>query len=299
MRNNLKNSQNFLKSSSLVKKLIQDSSLNSKDIVYEIGPGKGIITKQLSRVCSEVIAIEYDRGLYNNLMRQLNDNKNIKLIYNDFLNASLPAKGKYKIFSNIPFNITAQILSKITSLDNPPEESYLIIQEEAAKKYAGMSYQRECLRSLMIKPYFELSITHEFRNTDFIPTPDVNIVLLKIKKRSEYLIEHKDFKAYSDFISFAFSQHGEKLKKRLKNILSNLQFKKLSHKLEFEISARPGELKFDQWLELFKYFMNGVSSEKQKLVRGASAKLISNQKKLKKIHRNRNSRNHKVLKKSV
>ncbi|MBS4536288.1 23S ribosomal RNA methyltransferase Erm [Clostridium sp. D2Q-14] len=285
MKRKLKYTQNFLKSDRLVEKLIKTSNIDSDDIVFEIGPGKGIITRQLSKLCSKVIAIEYDKKLYENLKICLSSYDNVELVFGDFLNYKLPYKEKYKIFSSIPYNITAQILSKITSRDNPPEETYLIIQKEAAQKYAGFPYNNECLRSLMIKPYFELSIVYGLKKTDFIPVPNVDSVLLKIKKRQEYLINREYLIEYSDFISYIFSQQGKDLKKRLKKIFTHKQFKKLSQQFKFGISARPTEIKLEQWIGLFEYYIKGVSIEKKQLVKGATNKLISQQKKIDKRHR--------------
>lgn len=283
----LSHSQNFLNSNTLVKELIKKSSLNSEDVIYEIGPGKGIITKQLAKVCSKVIAIEYDRNLYEELRHDFEEEENIEILYGDFLKEKLPKSIKYKIFSNIPFNITAEILSKITSIDNPPIDSYLIMQDEAAKKYSGAPYYKESLRSLMIKPFFELSIMYKFKNTDFTPVPNVNIVLLRIKERDKYLIDKKNMKRYSDFLSYAFSQHGKSLQERLKRILTKEQFKRLAQELRFNPTLGPLELNFEQWLGLYKYYIVGVSPEKKQLIEGAEKRLISQQKKITKIHRNR------------
>lgn len=63
----LSHSQNFLRNSKLVAKLVADSGINSNDNVFEIGPGKGIITCQLAEKAARVIAIEYDRGLADSL----------------------------------------------------------------------------------------------------------------------------------------------------------------------------------------------------------------------------------------
>ncbi len=288
MTNKLKHSQNFFKSKILVRKLIEQSNIDDNDIVYEIGAGKGIITKELCKVCSQVIAIEYDRELHQGLIQKLNHYENIELIFGDFLNINLPAKGKFKIFSNIPFNITAKILSKITSLDNSPEESYLIIQEEAAKRYSGLPYNKESLNSLMIKPFFELSIINKLKNTDFIPIPNVNIVFLRIKKREKYLLEINSYKTYSDFVSYVFSQTGKELKQRLKKIFTHNQFKRLSKNLQFNIDARTIDLTLEQWIVLFKYYITGVSKDKKLLVKNSSIKLLFKQKNLDKKYKSRN-----------
>lgn len=108
---NLKNSQNFLVDKNLVRNLIQKSQLNKNDIVVEIGPGKGIITNLLAEQVGNVIAIEYDENLYKALVSQ-NQFDNIEYVYDDFLKYHLPRNQKYKVFSNIPFQITADIIKK-------------------------------------------------------------------------------------------------------------------------------------------------------------------------------------------
>lgn len=292
----LSHSQNFIRDSKLVVKLIESSGINSNDIVYEIGAGKGIITWQLARYCAKVVAIEYDQRLFEKLNRVFQDKKNVKIIFADFLKIELPYKERYKVFSNIPFNLTADILFKLTSVSNPPEDSYLIIQEEVAKKYAGSPYGEERFRSLILKPCFELTILYYFRRTDFSPVPKVSIVLFQIKKLEKPLIVAKEKRTYDDFIAYAFSQHGRNLKERMKKVFTNEQFRRQAQALKFSLSARPGELNFEQWLGLFRYFLQGVSLDKQGLIRGSYSQLISQQRKLDKIHRTRNDRKKKTTK---
>lgn len=133
IKNKSKNSQNFLHSDKLVSQLIEKSNIEKGDVVIEIGSGQGIITKQLAKKCKKVYGIEYDPYLYKKLNKMFYNIENVEIWHGDFLEFSLPEKQKYKVFSNIPYNITAAILSKLTSSSNPPEDAYLIIQEEAAR----------------------------------------------------------------------------------------------------------------------------------------------------------------------
>ena len=140
MKNNFRNlgySQNFLVNPTLVSELVKRSGIKPDDLVYEIGPGRGIITEQLAKNCQQVIAIEHDKKLFSELIVKFRVLKNIKLISGDFLKFDLPSTGHYKIFANIPFDLTAEIINKLTMASNPPTVSYLIVQEEAARKYAG------------------------------------------------------------------------------------------------------------------------------------------------------------------
>lgn len=293
LRNNKKlwHSQNFLHSTKLVSDLLQKSSINKDDTVIEIGPGKGIITKQLAKQCKKVYAIEYDFCLYEKLKHLFGDTKNVEIIYGDFLKTDIPSNDKYKVFSSIPYNITAEILSRLTSVSNIPENSYIILQEEAARKYAGDPYNKESMRSLLLKPYFDFKIIYRLKNTDFTPVPKVNSVMLHIEKRSNALVESQETDLYKDFISYIFKMKGRNLRERLKYIFSNEQLKRLSKNIEFKITDSPTDLNFKQWLKVFQYFIIGVSSEKQKLVYGCYSKFLNEQKKINKIHRNRKSYN--------
>ena len=175
----LSHSQNFLQSKELVEKLVEGSSLNKDDFAIEVGPGKGIITDALAKRCSKVLAIEADEKLYVELIDRFDSHENIEIKNQDFLESDLP-KGEYKVFSNIPFNITSDLVRKLLDSENPPSDSYLIIQKDAAERFAG--FAGETLFSVLYKPWFEFSIEHEFKRSDFVPNPSVDTVLLWIKK---------------------------------------------------------------------------------------------------------------------
>ena len=148
MERKVQHSQNFLHSSKLVNRLVENSLVDSGDLVIEIGPGKGIITKALANRNCRVIAIEIDESLATKLVEKFRENDNIKIIQKDFMSFNLP-KERYNVFANIPFNMTAEIIQKLVSASNTADEIYLVMQYEATLKYAGMPYYSESLRSLM------------------------------------------------------------------------------------------------------------------------------------------------------
>ena len=284
----LSHSQNFLHSSALVKRLISLTNITRDDIVVEIGPGRGIITRQLAKVCSEVIAIEYDVRLCDQLRHDLKGIGNVDIHCRDFLTYALPAR-EFKIFANMPFNITSAIMARITTAVNLPTDAYLIMQEEAARRYSGRPYARESLNSLLIKPQFELSIIHHLANTDFVPVPHVHIAFLHIHRRRVSLLDRAECKRYRDFLCFVFSQHGRDIGERTRAVFTKPQLGRLAREWRFWMAARPIDLSIDQWLGVFSYYLTGVSAEKQRLVEGAENRLLKQQSRLVKIHRNRSS----------
>ena len=271
-------SQNFLHSSKLVIDLINKSKLTAEDHVLEIGPGKGIITEELAKRCRKITAIEYDKTLYQTVKNKFLDRKNIEIIQQDFLKYDLTSINNYKVFANIPFHITSAIVRKLTASSNPPRVAYLIMQREAAWKYAGSPYYHESLFSLLLKPYFDLALIHQFQKTDFIPVPRVNIVMLQLKKKKGLWPERKQSSLYQDFIAYVFRQSNQGLKNKCKNIFSYQQLKSLSRNYGFNLRANPTDLSFDQWYQLFQFFDTTLTEKKQRLVQGAYWQLQNNKK---------------------
>ena len=269
-------SQNFIKSPELVRQLLSVSSLNQKDVVVEIGPGRGIITQELIKVVSQVVAIEKDRELIPFLQDKFSQVPNLKLINQDFLSWSLPSIS-FKIFSNIPFSITAPILDKILKSPNKPQELYLIIQLEAAKKYC-LSPDFNNQDAVLTSPYYDVKILGDIDRSAFTPKPQVDIVFAKFILKTKSLINDSDYSEFRDFIVYGFNQWKPNIFEIYKKIFSYDQFKKINHQLQIN-SFKPSQLSFNQWLDFFAVYQKFVSIEKKKLLNGFEKKLSKKHKK--------------------
>ncbi|HKT37715.1 MAG TPA: rRNA adenine N(6)-methyltransferase family protein, partial [Ktedonobacterales bacterium] len=140
-------SQNFLRDSHLVATLLDRFDLGSDSHVYEIGAGEGIITEQLAQRYKRVIGIEKDERLADRLRRRFSNYPHVTILSGDFLRMPLP-HGPYKVFANIPFNITSAIVARLIGEGRPPEEAYLTMQKEAAEMYLGKPH--ETLRTVLM-----------------------------------------------------------------------------------------------------------------------------------------------------
>jgi 23S rRNA (adenine-N6)-dimethyltransferase len=187
----------------LVRNLIKLSHINCNDFVIEIGPGKGIITSILAISCKKLLAIEYDHELYKILHSRFLNSKNVTLLHQDFLKTDLP-NAPYKVFSNIPFNMTADILNKLLNADTPPLDLYLVMQKEAVFKYSGEPYCENCLKSLGLKPIYDVKIIHHFSPRDFYPRPKAEIVLVHFHKKNFCDIDMLPMTDWYDFFGFCF-----------------------------------------------------------------------------------------------
>ena len=245
--------QNFLRSPKLVHRLVGLSTIGASDTVYEIGPGNGIITAALASVAGHVIAIEKDPQLVRGLRERFRMFGNVEILEQDFLNYSLRNRAG-KVFANIPYNNTAQILRKILDERSRLCEAYLILQQEAARRVSGCP--RESLFSIRVKPFFEFEILSHLRRTDFWPVPNVDSVLLSIKRRTRPLIALDDVALYRDFVEYGFGRWKPTLRLAFKNVFTYKQWKRLARELEFPLNATPAELSFEQWLGLYHAFRN-------------------------------------------
>ena len=284
----IKDSQNFLHNAKLVESLVDKSNLSSDDIVIEIGSGKGIITEALMKKCKKVIAIEifsdYAKKLKNKYL-----NTNVEIIEADFLNYTLPNE-KYKVFSNIPFNLTSDILSKLFNTVNLPIDIYLIMQYEAFLRYAGATYCQDCYKSLLIKPVYAAKLLYEFEPEDFYPIPNINIVLAHFHKREFCDIKRATVEGWQDFLSYIFLEKGLNFKQKTQNLFSYEQQKRIIKETKISNESTISEWSYNDWLKLFNTYNTAlVNAEKKKQVLGSYQKMLISQSKLEKIHRDRNA----------
>jgi 23S rRNA (adenine-N6)-dimethyltransferase len=238
--------QNFLRSPKLVRALLEVSSIGRGDLVYEIGPGRGIIEK--------------DAELVQSLCRRFQHLDSVRIVMGDFLHYRISSR-QYKIFASIPYNLTAEIVRKILYLPPQPEEAYLIVQKEAAEKFAGCP--RETQFSVLAKPLFDIQILQQLRRTDFEPVPKVDSVFLRIKRRQSALVRKEDVSLYRSFVRYGFGAWKSSLKQTFKPVFSYEQWKRLSKDLHFSLDAIPSHLTFEQWLGLFECFKQRVPGNKQ------------------------------------
>lgn len=276
--------QNFLKNPGLVASLLDLSSINRNDVVYEIGPGKGIITEQLAQRSRQVIAIEKDPRLAARLHQQFAGRSNVAVHTGDFLGYVLPRQ-PYKVFANIPFNITSAIVNKLTAAEYSPEEACLIMQKEAAKMFLGEP--RESLRTILLKPWFEIEPVYTFQRQDFVPAPRVDVVMLRLRKRGPPLISSTERQRFRDFVVHLFTTWQPAQSATFKGIFTRQHVKYLQRELEIDLHATPTSLSCEQWLNLFAYFRKVGSEQAMQRIAGSEMGLIQQQNQLQKIHRTR------------
>lgn len=240
-------SQNFLNNRKLVSKLVGCSSIVKSDLVLEIGPGSGIITQELLTKAGQVIAVELDPYWYNQLQLKFRDDHNLLLYKGDFLTHTLP-KLPYKVFANIPFAIEGKIICKLIEANNPPQDCYLVVMSELAKRLAAENTNN--MFSAMHKPWFDFTIIHHFKPADFSPTPSVQAVLFQFVRKQTPLLPFLQRSKYQDFVKLGYTD-GQSVRSNLKKKFPLSQVDQALQACSIGKKAKPSHLSVEQWVALF------------------------------------------------
>jgi 23S rRNA (adenine-N6)-dimethyltransferase len=244
-------SQHFLRSARTARRLVRTTGLGPGDLVVDIGAGRGAITQALVDAGCRVVAIEKDVRLFRALRARFIGRTNVECHNADILTWALP-RGPYHVVSNLPYGITAAVVRRLLHAPIPPASTHLIVQREAAEKFAGVP--RETLFSLLHKPVFSFAIASTLSRTDFVPPPSVDSVVLRIVRRDPPLIEPESAAAYRRFVRGAFAVRGPHVRQALRALFTPHQVRRLGRDLGFAPDARVSELTFAQWVEAFRFW---------------------------------------------
>ncbi len=180
--------QNFLNSKKIIREIIRAADLDEKDIVLEVGPGKGILTEALVERAKRVIAVEKDKRLAEYLREKFSNQKNLEIIEGDILNFKFSILNfqfsNYKIIANIPYYITSHFLRKFLESDFQPKMMVLMVQKEVADRIIARD-GKESILSISVKAYGEPKIIKKVPARYFSPQPKVDSAILKIDNISK------------------------------------------------------------------------------------------------------------------
>ncbi len=256
--------QNFLTSTKIVEEIARAGNIKSGDTVLEIGPGMGILTKEILKSGARVIAIEKDDRLIVPLSEMFK--KEIKkglfiLIHADVLDlvhltGMSPAfakvlGNKYKIIANIPYYITGEIIKRFTTVPNAPTSMVLLVQKEVANRIAAKD-NKESILSVAVKMYGSPSIIRNIPRGAFAPSPNVDSAVILIDKIRHFGTP-KEEKEFFEIIHAAFHHKRKILSSNIKDLPKNLKerSKKILEKYDL-LTARAEDVPISIWRKMIQ-----------------------------------------------
>lgn len=218
---NLKKSlgQNFLVDPEVCPEMAK-SACDKNTGALEIGPGAGVLTRELCDAAKKVVAIELDERLRPVLKKTLGDKDNVEVIFGDAMKLDLAALIKEKfadcdrvaVCANLPYYITSPIIMSLLESRLPIDNITVMVQKEAAERLCAEVGSREAgAVTVAVSYYAEPEILFEVDRSCFMPPPNVDSAVIKLTLRESPALELKCEEAFFGFIKACFAQRRKTL----------------------------------------------------------------------------------------
>lgn len=256
--------QNFLISQEVVNAIVESSQITKEDLIIEIGPGLGTLTKYLVEKAGKVICIELDKKMIKILEDRFSLYENFTLINQDVLKVDLQElieKEKQnkeiknvKIVANLPYYITTPIIMKLLEEQLDLESITVMIQKEVADRLIAIPGEKETgAITYSVYYYAQAQGILEVPNSSFIPEPEVTSKVIQLTIRKEPPVKVNAREVMFRIIKCAFMQRRKTLLNALvnTNIFNNKeQGTQILEKLGIEVNSRAENLTLEDYARI-------------------------------------------------
>ena len=260
--------QHFLVDESVLKLIISAAELTPTDVVVEIGPGLGVLTKELAGQAGRVIAVEIDSKLAAVLRRTLTSFDNITIINDDILSIApadllpepragfppaISGKFKYKVVANLPYYIASPVLRHFLEASVKPQVMVVMMQKEVAKVIVARPGEMSVL-SVSVQLYGEPTIVDYVPAQCFYPAPEVDSAVLRINVYPEPVVPVSNERSFFELVRAGFSASRKQIANSLAQGLGLPKPETLSLLEAASIAPqrRAETLTIDEWARLWQ-----------------------------------------------
>jgi len=252
--------QHFLIDGEVLSLIVGTAELTPDDVIVEVGPGLGILTKELARRAGWVIAIELDDKLAALLQQTLASFDNVTIINDDVLRIEPEdlVKGRevgYKVVANLPYYITSPVLRHFLEASAKPQTMIVMVQKEVAEAIAAKPGQMSLL-SVSVQFYGEPRIISYVPSQCFYPAPEVDSAILRIDLYPQPPVAIADEGSFFELVRAGFAAPRKQLVNSLAQGLglSKAEVLPLLERANIESRRRAETLTLEEWARLRQIF---------------------------------------------
>ena len=247
--------QRFLIDGDVLQRILSAAELTADDIVLEVGPGLGILTRELAQRTRRVIAIELDDKLSNFLKQELVSFPNVMIINEDILKIEpailLTKPERYKVVANLPYYITSPVLRHFLEATLKPSLMVVMVQKEVAEAIVAEPGKRSLL-SISVQFYGRPTIIGEVPARAFYPAPEVDSAILRIDLYPKPAVAVDDTEGFFGTVRAGFASPRKQLANSLAQGLGWPKADVLTVLAEASIAPqrRAETLTLEEWAQL-------------------------------------------------
>lgn len=246
--------QHFLIDKNISAKIVRTAHITPSDVVWEIGPGKGILTEQLLEKCKKLLVFEID-SCWADFIAKKFSNPKLQIINQDILKVNFSQyyeNSPVKIVSNIPYQITSPLLLKIADNNELFSSITLMVQDEVAERVVGIPGTKSYGRlSIKIQYYFQVEKLVRVPPHLFRPKPRVTSAVIRLLPRQNPP-EIPDETLLWSLIDYTFQHRRKMLRNSLKNFIDPKTYQDVVCSSDFDFTRRPEELSIEDFIFLTK-----------------------------------------------
>ncbi|MNW48967.1 Ribosomal RNA small subunit methyltransferase A [compost metagenome] len=218
--------QNFLIDQNILGKIVSAANLDSTKGALEIGPGIGALTEKLAQTAGKVTAVEIDQRLLPILEEVLEPYPHVSVVHGDVLKLDLRALFEAQfndvsgvsVVANLPYYVTTPILMKLLEEKLPLENIVVMIQKEVAERMAASPGGKDYgSLSIAVQYYSEPELVCTVPHSVFIPQPNVESAVIRLKVRQTPPVELEDQDFFFEVVQASFAQRRKTISNNLKN----------------------------------------------------------------------------------
>lgn len=234
--------QHFLVNDGAIHRIIHIADIAKYDTILEVGPGIGLLTKELAKQAKHLIAVEIDKGFFAILRQELKDYPQVAIIHADALTVPLFLPDEYLFVGNLPYNASAPILERFLALDARPRRMIITVQREFAERMVAKPPRMNRL-ALLAQFHGTVRIVDHFPPHYFWPQPQVHSSLVRIDllPSDKLPLNSEGAAMLAAMAKAAFGQQ----RKQLKNTLDFVD-PRFAQK-------RPSHLSLSDWVQTVQY----------------------------------------------
>ncbi len=264
--------QNFLTDQNILRKIVAAAELDATKGALEIGPGIGALTQQLAKAAGKVVAVEIDGRLIPVLEDVLRHNGHVAIVHGDILRMDLARLfreyfhgiGKVSVVANLPYYVTTPIIMKLLEEKLPLEHIVVMIQKEVAERMAAKPGGKEYgSLSIAVQYYCETELVAFVPRTVFIPQPNVDSAVIKLKLRDKPPVRVDDERMFFETVQACFAQRRKTIYNNLLSRFFDKQSKERLSELLQSCGIDPSRRGETLSLEEYARLSNGLREQRK------------------------------------